>query len=119
MSSTSLPPHPDQPIYIPTDTPDDRRPRFRGNKIVEFLLRAGPFDLNQLCMMPWDPEDYTQLMQLIGYSVDGYGELSTSPPEKVALFDAIAEELRRALTAEPVSDEGHPPGSILETMPNG
>jgi len=45
--------------------------------------------------MPWDNEDYTHLMQLIGYSVDGYGELSTSPPEKVACADVIAEKLRK------------------------
>jgi hypothetical protein len=90
---TNLPPHPDQPIYIPSDTTDDRRPRFRANKIVEFLLRAGPFDLNQLSMMPWDPEDYTHLMQLIGYSVDGYGELSTSPSDRVKRADAIAAKL--------------------------
>jgi len=93
----TLPPHPDQPIYIPGDNPcNDRRPRFRENKIVRFLLDAGPFDLNQISMMPWDPGDYTQLMQLIGYSVDGYGELSTSPLERVARADAIATELREA-----------------------
>lgn len=90
-TKTPLPPHPDQPIYLDSD----RRPRFRENKIVYFLLHSGPFDLNQIASMPWDNEDYTHLMQLIGYSTDGYGELSTSPPEKVARADVIGEKLRK------------------------
>lgn len=93
-TETALPPHPDQPIYLDSDG----RARFRENKIVRFLLNAGPFDLNQICQMPWDPEDYTHLMQLIGYSIDGYGELSTSPAERVIRADEIAAKLRKEKT---------------------
>jgi len=50
--------------------------RFKKNAIVCFLLNAGPFNLNQLAMMPFSPEDREQFAQLIGYSLAGYGELS-------------------------------------------
>lgn len=64
--------HPVQRVYR-----DERGVhRFRRNKIVEFLLEAGPFDMNQLAVMPFSREDYEQFAQLIGYSVSGFGELS-------------------------------------------
>jgi len=49
--------------------------RFRENKIVRFLLDAGPFDMNQLRMMPFSDEDREQFAQLIGYSLYGFQEL--------------------------------------------
>ena len=67
--------------------------RFKENKIVRFLLDAGPFDLNQISCMEFNREDYTQLMQLIGYSTSGYGELSTSPKKMVRKADAKAAKL--------------------------
>lgn len=72
---------------------DDGVIRFRQNAIVNFLLEAGPFDLNQISMMGFSRADYTQLMQLIGYSVSGYGELSTSPSKLVRRADRKACEL--------------------------
>jgi len=86
-------PHPMQPIGY-----DDRNiARFKENGIVRFLLDNGPFSLNELSMMlakgKFSQEDYTQLMQLIGYSVSGYGELSTSPPELVTRADEEAGKL--------------------------
>ncbi len=69
--------------------------RFRQNKIVDFLLEAGPFDLNQICRMNYSREDYAQLMQLIGYSVSGYGGLSTALQVREA--DRLAEELSEKL----------------------
>lgn len=65
-------PHPDQPLY----TDADGIVRFKPNKIVRFLLDAGPFDLNQLAAMEFDDEDHAQLAQLIGYSQCGFGDLS-------------------------------------------
>ena len=65
-------PHPLQPIV--------RDPsgiyRFKPNAIVRFLLDAGPYDLNKIAMMPFADEDREQLAQLIGYSVDGFCDLS-------------------------------------------
>jgi len=61
------------------------------------LLDAGPFDLNKISNMNargiFNDDDYTQLMQLIGYSISGYGELSTSPEDIVEKADAIASKL--------------------------
>lgn len=71
--------------------------RFKANKIVRMLLDTGKLDLNDLAVMNaqgmFNEDDYTHLMQLIGYSVSGYGDLSTSPEELVAKADEIADEL--------------------------
>lgn len=64
--------HPIQPIC--KDEYDT--PRFKKNKIVRFLLDAGPFDMNKLAMMDFSQEDRIQFAQLIGYSLDGFSELS-------------------------------------------
>lgn len=50
--------------------------RFKKNAIVAYLLDAGPFDMNQLALMPFSSEDREQFAQLIGYSLSGFGELS-------------------------------------------
>jgi hypothetical protein len=50
--------------------------RFRENAIVRYLLDAGPFDMNKLAIMPFKKEEREQFAQLIGYSVDGFAELS-------------------------------------------
>lgn len=68
----SEPKHPIQPII----SDQNGVTRFKKNAIVEFLLDAGPYDMNKLAAMPWSAEDRCQFAQLIGYSVSGYGELS-------------------------------------------
>ncbi len=72
---------------------DDGVVRFRENKIVRFLLDAGPFDMNQLAMMPFGQEDYEQFAQLIGYSVSEFGELSYVSPEIVEMVGQQASEI--------------------------
>jgi hypothetical protein len=62
--------HPVQPLVIKNGVI-----RFKQNAIVDFLLEAGPFDMNMLARMPWSVEDREQFAQLIGYSLSGYGEL--------------------------------------------
>lgn len=63
--------HPMQPVYID----EDGIARFKQNKIVRWLLDAGPFDLNMIAVTPFEQEDREQFAQLIGYSVSGFGEL--------------------------------------------
>lgn len=64
--------HPVQPLVF-----DDKKTvRFKRNKIVEFLLDAGPFDMNTLAAMEFSVEDREQFAQLIGYSLSGFGDLS-------------------------------------------
>jgi hypothetical protein len=65
------PKHPIQPIMNV-----DGVHRFRDNKIVRFLLDAGPYDLNKLALMNFSRADQEQFAQLIGYSVSGWGDLS-------------------------------------------
>ena len=79
--------HPIQPVYRTSDGVI----RFKENKIVEFLLDAGPFDLNQLAMMSFEDEDHEQLAQLIGYSVSGFGDLSYASDETVEAADKLAD----------------------------
>jgi len=55
--------------------------RFKGNAIVRFLLFEGPFDMNDLAAKDFTVEDREQFAQLIGYSLDGYRELSYTSDE--------------------------------------
>lgn len=64
--------HPMQPV----ERLDGDRARFKANPIVRFLLDAGPYDMNKLAMMTFSAADRSQFAQLIGYSVDGFCELS-------------------------------------------
>jgi hypothetical protein len=52
--------------------------RFKYNAIVRHLLDVASrhgHDLNRIAAMDFPREDYVQLMQLIGYSLSGFGEL--------------------------------------------
>lgn len=49
--------------------------RFKLNAIVRYLVDNG-VGLNALAMMDFPQQDWEQLAQLIGYSLDGFGELS-------------------------------------------
>ena len=62
--------HPTQPLYID----NNGIPRFKENKIIRFLLEAGPFDMNQLSSMEFSDEDRVQFAQLIGLSLNGLAE---------------------------------------------
>lgn len=86
--------HPNQPVHL--DEHDTAR--FKENKIVRFLLDAGPFDLNRLFVMvqldrKFSENDWSQFMQLIGYSVSGFGDLRYADSDSVAWGDAEAEKL--------------------------
>lgn len=82
-------PHPMQPIVL-----DGRgTARFKANAIVEHLLLNGKIDLNGLALMDFPDEDRMQLAQLIGYSVDGFADLSYADPHVVAQADAAVAKL--------------------------
>lgn len=87
-------PHPMQPII----QDDSGVIRFQKNAIVRFLLDAGPFDMNQIALMPFTQEDREQFAQLIGYSVSGFGELSYASAESVAKADQLADEILKGST---------------------
>jgi hypothetical protein len=74
--------HPDQPMQI-----DDRGiVRFKSNKLIKYLVDNKIIDLNMCCVLYRSKvagitiEDYAQLMQLIGYSVDGFCSLDCGQP---------------------------------------
>jgi hypothetical protein len=87
--------HPMQPIVR-----DSRGTyRFKQNAIVNFLLDAGPNDMNKLACMPFSRDDRVQFAQLIGYSVDGAAELSYMDRNLIAQADAeIARQKAMKLT---------------------
>lgn len=64
--------HPMQPSEIDVNG----TVRFKENKIVDFLLENGSLDMNSLMMLDFSIEDREQFAQLIGYSLNGYSELS-------------------------------------------
>lgn len=85
-----------QPVVLD----DDGVVRFKVNRVVRWMsdrLKERGIGLNEI-FIAHDPrgddrDDYQQLMQLIGYSVSGYGDLSTSDPEIVRAADQLAHDL--------------------------
>lgn len=71
LPAEATPPHPVQPLIV-----DRGQLRFKPNAIVQFLLDAGPFDMNTLAVKQFTREDREQFTQLIGYSHGGAGDLS-------------------------------------------
>ena len=84
--------HPMQPISI-----ENGVARFKGNTIIKWLFETKKLDLNEVSTMVrlgmFSNEDYVQITQLLNYSVSGWGDLSTSPPEMVAIADEIVQNL--------------------------
>lgn len=51
--------------------------RFKANAIVQHLLDTHPAcDMNKLALLGFTADDRRQFAQLIGYSLNGYGELT-------------------------------------------
>lgn len=61
--------HPMQPLMLD----HTGRLRFKKNSVVEYLAEGR---LNEVASRGHSDEDMTQLAQLIGYSLDGFSELS-------------------------------------------
>jgi hypothetical protein len=81
--------------------------RFKENPIVNFLLEAGPFNLNQIwCLPNVSIESMEQFYQLIGYSVSGFGEMSKFREKTISDADLAAKELRDAKDIDRGYDEG-------------
>lgn len=49
--------------------------RFKSNAIVSFLYDTSKNKMNELALMNFSDEDFEQFSQLLGYSLDGFGEL--------------------------------------------
>lgn len=81
---------PMQPIEI------DARgtPRFVANGIVREMLDRSLDDMNTLAMLKMPKGHRAQFAQLIGYSVDGFAELSYATGQQVAAADEEAEAVK-------------------------
>lgn len=69
-------------------------PRFVANGIVRALLDKGPLDLNDVAWIEAPRSHESQLMQLIGFSVDGFADLGCSSRSQIRQADEIARRLR-------------------------
>ena len=70
--------------------------RFKKNQIISDMLelcQKHGLDLNEIAMRDYDKDDRSQLMQLIGYSVSGYGSLSCARAKHLMRADEKAESL--------------------------
>jgi hypothetical protein len=70
--------------------------RFKQNQIISDMLelcQKHGFGLNEIAMRDYEKDDRSQLMQLIGYSVSGYGSLSCSRAKHVMRADEKAEAM--------------------------
>ena len=63
--------------------------RFKENKIVRYLLDNGGIDLNRLAVLDFDNNDREQFSQLIGYSLSGFGGLSSTTNETYYAAEAL------------------------------
>lgn len=118
---------PNQPVYTFPNQPTYADPngtiRFVQNRIVDYLLKAGPFDMNDLARARhehgWSKEEEAQFAQLTGYSVGGWMslsyvseakaasmELNTTDPA-VAFSQGYAAGLRRAKELIEMQEDGY------------
>ena len=79
----------------------DGKIRFKENKIVrdllDFVTKNG-FGLNQIAMKDYSIDDREQLHQLIGYSLSGFGELSSTTDETYYTAVKMYDESKNILT---------------------
>lgn len=85
------PPHPMQPVVMG----HNGRERFKMNHIICWLFESGRMSLNDTAALPVPVEDHMQLAQLLGYSIQGYGELSYVTDESYDAAVVAAEKLKR------------------------
>ena len=86
--------------------------RFQSNEIIQWLFRSGKIDLNYISARVQDhggdgpkfsKDDYAQLIQLMGYSVSGYGDCDCADQRTVAAANRRAAKLiaKHPLAGEP------------------
>lgn len=88
------PQHPVQPLV----TDSEGVLRFKANAIVRYLLDNGPFNLNDLALLPFSNEDREQFAQLIGYSLSGFGDLSYVSDETYDRAESQGGETKETLS---------------------
>lgn len=100
------PKHPMQPLVAVDQANSPHGPviRFKKNKIVDWLERAGGANLNEISLMHangmFPTEDMEQFWQLLGYSVSGYCDISFVRDEVKDEAHQQAEALYAAVRKE-------------------
>lgn len=79
--------HPIQPIY----QDENGTLRFKANEIVKFLLANSGLDMQKIASMDFTNEDREQFVQLIGFSLSGFGDLSFVSDETYDSAEIMAE----------------------------
>ena len=71
--------------------------RFVRNEIVDYLLSQYEPTLNDIAIRfrQSHPEDYEQLMQLIGYSLSGFGSLASNEDNPCQMRTLAAAERKK------------------------
>ena len=64
------------PVVRPMILDEQGTLRFRENAIVCHLLDDGPFTMNDLAVGDYSIADREEFLMLIGYSVEGFSEIS-------------------------------------------
>lgn len=84
---------PMRPIFID----DANRPAFKGNAVIQYLVRSGKLNMVQAVEKIADKslpqEDIDEFYQLVGYSIGGYCEIKFVSDESCEKALAIAERL--------------------------
>lgn len=94
--------HPVQPLYID----EHGTLRFKRNPIVRDMLDLGKNDLNTLSMKNFSPEDWEQFIQLIGYSLSGFGDYDCAT-------DRVYSKAKEEFDPDDVIDE-HPNQPVID-----
>jgi hypothetical protein len=73
----------------PVVTDDQGVVRFQGNAIIQHMFEKGQFVLDDLGAPGFSVEDHEQLLQLLGFSVSGYGDMAVRK-RSILKADAMA-----------------------------
>ena len=80
--------NPIQPLSI-----DSSGPRFKANEIVRYLIDTHQScDMNVLASMDFTTDDREQFAQLIGYSLNGFSELSYVSDTTYSAAEAMSKD---------------------------
>lgn len=70
-----------------------RNGRFVQNEVVRWLLDNGGKDMNDIAVQGFPQEDLEQFAQLIGYSLNGFGDLSYVSDDTYSAAEKMNEGL--------------------------
>ena len=88
--------NPMQPLYID----EHGTKRFKQNDIVDYILDKGSISLNDLAGENFSQDDWEQFYQLMGYSLNGFGELHRVSDDTYEKAEKLSESNVSEIEAE-------------------